>query len=119
MKYVDLDKPLSHEDREFLILWGRVLDVQKNEARFGALSDEEKSAVSNQVDEDRETDRKRFTIDGEPSDFDEDLIELVENLDTGEIRAGLDKAQLDHSGELDAIQERLLNHLQDERDQGK
>lgn len=118
MRNIDLNKPLTKEDRAFLEEWSRRDDIYQNDARFGNLSVTEKQKVADQVDQDAAVDEERNRQEEVESAFDEDLISLVDSLETGDLRARLQKAGLDSEGERDALEERLLNHLQDEREAG-
>jgi hypothetical protein len=45
-RQVDLSKKLSQKDREYLIAWGRYVDVQRNDAQFAAEGSKATEGVS-------------------------------------------------------------------------
>lgn len=122
MRNIDLNKPLSADDRAFLAEWSRWEDIKQNEAKFGKLSALQKQNVSDQVDQDAVVDAERNKAP-EELPFDSDLVDMVDSMDTGDIRARLEKinrlndqVNLKTDGDRSELEEILLNYLQDERE---
>lgn len=121
-RYIDLNKPLTKEDREYLMSRAQEGDVVVNDRRFAGLSAEEKAELSGEVDQDKadyESDREAFERQVEEendTEFDEDILDRVSALNYNEVRQALAKLELDSKGTKEEVYSRLLNHLQDEAD---
>lgn len=117
-RLIDLNAPLSDDDRAYLEAWSRHVDIINNDRRFGELSDEEKAEAAAQAESDAEVDAQRLADATEVPDeeFDADLLEEIANLDTGDIRLRLQKLGLASEGDRDDIELRLLEKLQGDRD---
>ena len=121
-RYIDLNKPLTKEDREYLMSRAQEGDVVVNDRRFAGLSAEEKAELSGEVDQDKadyESDREAFERQVEEendTEFDDDILDYVSALNYNEVRQALAKLELDSKGTKEEVYSRLLNHLQDEAD---
>ena len=121
-RYIDLNKPLTKEDREYLMSRAQEGDVVVNDRRFAGLSAEEKAELSGEVDQDKadyESDREAFERQVEEendTEFDDDILDYVSALNYNEVRQALAKLDLDSKGTKEEVYSRLLNHLQDEAD---
>lgn len=121
-RYIDPNKPLSDEDRAFLMSRAREDEVRTNDRIFGHLNQEDKDLIRNEVDEDNEEDKRHAAeefkklVEDEDSSFDEDLVQRVEQLVTRELRLELSALGEPVDGKKAELQDRLLNRLQDDRD---
>lgn len=124
-RYIDHDKPLSEDDKTYLLTRsdGKYL-IEINEARFEDLTEKEKDRKVSELDADREADAddeaafQESLADAELP-YDDDVIAKVEALEYNEIRQALSKANLDASGKREELEDRLLAHLQKEKDSSK
>lgn len=124
-RFIDHDKPLSEEDKTWLLTRsdGKYL-IQINEARFGDLTEKEQAKAAKELDEDRAADAADEEEFHEASGdaelpYDDDVIAQVEALEYNEIRQRLSKVNLDASGKREELEDRLLAHLQSEKDAKK
>jgi hypothetical protein len=84
-KEVDLGKPLSVDDREYLLQRNRWQEVEANEAEFG--SDSEGGDQASPEDSDEEAESEGSESEGSEDDLDDKLKEeLKAELDQREIR---------------------------------
>lgn len=118
---IDLTKPLSEEDRAFLLARSRKGEVAVNDRQFGHLSEEDRAEVSDQHDADEKADADEQKlieqqIEEEESGFDEDIELEVAPLKMTELRARLAKEGQPSDGDKGELQLRLLNFLQDQRE---
>ena len=120
-RYIDFDKPLSDDDKEYLRKRPYGKDaIALNETRFGELSDEEKDQVVKQKDADdqaqaeAEAELEELQKDAELP-FDDDVIAKVEGLDYNELRKACSKHDLDATGKAEELEDRLLEFYQEEK----
>lgn len=117
---IDLDRPLSAEDRAYLEARSRHGEIAANDRQFGHLSDDEREGVTAQAEADQEYDAaeaKAFAAAqarDEEESFPDHLVEKVAPLGTSELRAALRKRKLDDSGEKAELQIRLLQYLEEQ-----
>lgn len=120
-KSIDLNKPLTQDEREYLESRRRIGDIAANDRRFGHLSDSDKSSARKQVDSDNaEDDAEQEAIrqnEEEADVYDDDLVDQVLPLKTADLRSQLGKLGLETGGKKDDLRMRLLEHLQNERDE--
>lgn len=117
-RYIDHDKPLSDEDKEYLLTrsGGEYL-IEINERRFGHLSKKKQAELAKQVDSDHDFDTReeaahQTELDELP-DFDDDVIEKVAPLTFNQLRQKATKLGLGGDGTKDELQDKLLNYFQD------
>lgn len=128
-KQIDLGKKLSKEDREYLISRRRLDDVRVNDLEFGSLSDKQVKEREDQLDEDRKNDQEvidEFEAQEAAAEqaaaenpYDEDLIDDVATSTTAQLRALAKKMGLDSKGDREAVQIRILESKQDERERSQ
>lgn len=94
-RQVDLTRPLSEEDRAYLKTWGRYVDIQRNDAQFGAPEYEEDAP------------------DEGPEKFTE---EWFEKATVAMLQAELKKRKLPTTGKKDELADRLEEALLEEDD---
>jgi len=123
-RYIDLNKPLSDEDRAYLESRSRHGEIAANDRRFGHLDEEERETVTTQVDEDNEHDEQEAEAiaaaiqQEEEESFPDHLIEKVAPLSTQQLRSALEKRGQDTSGDKRELQVRLLQYLEEKEKQG-
>lgn len=124
---MDLSKPLSDEDREYLIERRREDEIRLNDAEFGNLDDSEKDEVSKQHDRDvadeeaekkEQADAEAALAEADEEGYPEHLVEKVEPLTVAQLRAALKKRDLDTSGDKEELRIRLIEFLE-EKDKEK
>ena len=123
-RFVDLSKPLSDEDREYLIERRREDEIRFNDAEFGDLKDKDKKAVSEQHDSDVKEDKaeqeayEKALAEADEEGYPEHLVEKVEPLTVAQLRAALKKRDLETSGDKEELRIRLIEFLE-EKDKEK
>ncbi|UVT31713.1 hypothetical protein SEA_PATOS_17 [Gordonia phage Patos] len=121
-RFIDDNKPFTEEDIEYLQTRSDgEYRISLNQARFGDLSDEEKSEVASQKDADDEFDAQEDAeieqaIADSELEFDDDVIAKVEPLSYNELRQAAKKHDLDASGTKEELQDRLLEFYQEQKE---
>ncbi|WNM65958.1 hypothetical protein SEA_BIRTHDAYBOY_17 [Gordonia phage BirthdayBoy] len=121
-RFIDDNKPFTEEDIEYLQTRpDGEYRISLNQARFGDLSDEEKSEVASQKDADDEFDAQEDAeieqaIADSELEFDDDVIAKVEPLSYNELRQAAKKHDLDASGTKEELQDRLLEFYQEQKE---
>ncbi|UJQ86344.1 ssDNA binding protein [Gordonia phage Wojtek] len=121
-RFIDDNKPFTEEDIEYLQTRpDGEYRISLNQARFGDLSDEEKSEVASQKDADDEHDAQEAAeyeqaIADSELEFDDDVIAKVEPLSYNELRQAAKKHDLDAGGTKEELQDRLLEFYQEQKE---
>ncbi|UVF61539.1 DNA binding protein [Gordonia phage Genamy16] len=121
-RFIDDNKPFTEEDIEYLKTRpDGEYRISLNQARFGDLSDEEKSEVASQKDADDEYDAQEAAeyeqaIADSELEFDDDVIAKVEPLSYNELRQAAKKHDLDAGGTKEELQDRLLEFYQEQKE---
>lgn len=117
-RLIDLNRPITDEEREYLIARAREGEVAVNDRQFGHLSDDEKDALRGRATKDARVEAAISVLrdQEEEEDFDEDILGEVMPLKVADLRARLEKEGLSSDGNKDELQLRLLVLLQDRRD---
>lgn len=122
-RYIDFTKPLSEEDKAYLLTRsGGKLKIERNEAMFGHLSDDEKQDVSDEREADKREDeaaeQRQQEFEDSIPEYDEDIIEQVAPLKVAELKKRLDDLGVGYTADdkKEALADLLLDTLQDARD---
>lgn len=117
---IDLTRPLSAEDRAYLMERSREGDVAVNERQFGSLSEAEQDEERSEHDANEEADQKAqedfeaAIKQQEEESYPEHLVAKVEPLTLNQLKAALKKRKLDATGDLDALRVRLIEFLEEQ-----
>lgn len=117
-RYVDLDKPLSDEDRAYLVDRRREDEIKINDARFGDLSKKERKAASDQHDEDvaeEAAEQEALEAAGaqdEEESYPEHIVEKIAPLNLTQLRQAAKKRGLETTGSKEELRIRLCDYLE-------
>lgn len=119
-RHIDLSRPLSDEDREYLMSRSREGEVIVNDRQFGGLSDDERTEVQEEFDKNETKDqeeRKRFQDaieDENANSYPWELVDKVEPLTLNQLRSALKKRDLSVEGNKDELRVRLITFLEEQ-----
>lgn len=105
-RYVDLRKPISDEDRAYLMSRSREGDVAVNDRMFKDRPEDEVAARVSQANQDDEDEIEDAELVQDQADLD-----FVNSLKTGELRVQLEARGLDKTGSKADLMQRLLAAL--------
>ena len=114
-KFVDLSRPITDEEREYLKSRARESDIVANDRQFGGLKDAEKRKHQAQAEQDdaEENDLQREIEEeyGSADEFDPELIAQVAPLTVKELKQRITKLGGEPEGKKDELQLQLLDLL--------
>lgn len=119
-RFIDLDKPLSDDDRAYLIERRREAEVVVNDRRFGDLTKKAKAEEAKRVDQDRAAqEAEDAALDEAIAAEEEDsypphLVDKVFPLTVTQLRTALKKRNLDATGNKEDLQIRLIEYLEEQ-----
>lgn len=119
-RFVDLSKPLSAEDREYLLARSREGEVEVNDRQFGDLSKAQKAKETKEADEAAAEEAARLEAEKkaeeefEANAYPEHLVAKVEPLTVVQLRAALKKRGQETSGDKDELRLRLIDYLEEQ-----
>lgn len=117
-RFVDLDKPLSDDDREYLISRRREDEVRINDARFKSLSEEEKQEATRQQDQDAAEERaeqealEQAIAHQEEDAYPEHIVEKIAPLNLTQLRQAAKKRGLETTGSKEELRIRLCDYFE-------
>lgn len=114
-KQVDLSRPITDEEREYLIIRAREDDIIANDRQFGGLKDAEKRKLQQRSEEaDLEEDeyQQQFEYEEEGDTFDPELVAQVAPLTVKELQARIEKLGHKAQGNKEDLQVQLLELLE-------
>lgn len=113
-RYVDLRKPLSDDDREYLESRARIGDILANDRQFADLTPAQTRKATAEADADAkaqaEEDAEVAEAEEVASQWSQDALAKVLPLKVAELKDSLSKFGLSTSGDKSDLQVRLLNH---------
>lgn len=114
-KFVDLSRPITDEEREYLRSRAREGDIVANDRQFGHLKDAEKRRERKSAEEDQDSEaqlqaqiEEQYASDDE---FDPDLVAQVAPLSVRELKQRIEKLGGKPNGNKDDLQIQLLDLL--------
>lgn len=113
-KQVDLSRPITDEEREYLTIRAREDDIIANDRQFGGLKDAEKRKLQQRSEEaDLEEDeyQQQFEYEEEEA-FDPELVAQVAPLTVKELQARIEKLGSKAQGNKEDLQVQLLELLE-------
>ena len=113
-KFIDLSRPITDEEREYLKLRAREDDIIANDRQFGHLKDAEKRKLRQGAEEDDQEEaefQSQFDYDDEDT-FDEELVAQVAPLTVKELKARITKLGEKPQGNREDLQVQLLELLE-------
>lgn len=119
-RFVDLSRPITDDEREYLMSRSREGEVEVNDRQFGHLKPEEKEAEQDQAEldhQEEEAERKAFEAaveDADAQSFPEWIVDKVEPLTVNQLRTALAKRGLDKDGLKPELQVRLAEWLEEQ-----
>lgn len=119
-KFVDLSRPITDEEREYLQSRAREDDIIANDRQFGHLKDAEKRKLRQGAEEDDQKEAEfqaQFDYDDEDT-FDEELVAQVAPLTVKELKARITKLGEKPQGNREDLQVQLLELLEGGTDEG-
>lgn len=125
-KQVDLSRPITDEEREYLRIRAREDDIIANDRQFGHLKDAEKRRLRGEA-EDADAEEAEFQAQfdyDEGDEFDPELVAQVAPLTVKDLKARITKLGAKPQGNRDDLQIQLLELLEsgavegDEEDEG-
>lgn len=119
-KQVDLSRPITDEEREYLKLRAREDDIVANDRQFGHLKDAEKRKLRHGAEEDDLEEAEfqaQFDYDEEEG-FDPELVAQVAPLTVKELKARITKLGEKPQGNREDLQVQLLELLEGGTDEG-
>lgn len=120
-KQVDLSRPITDEEREYLKLRAREDDIIANDRQFGHLKDAEKRRLRGDAeDADREEAEFQAQFDyDEEDEFDPELVAQVAPLTVKDLKARITKLGEKPQGNRDDLQIQLLELLDAQGEEGE
>ena len=117
-RFVDLSRPITEDERAYLLSRSREGEVMVNDRQFGNLDESEKlnrqaQAVADHEEE--EADRKAFQAAVDQADaesFPAHIVDKVEPLTLAQLRTALEKRKQSTEGERPELQVRLAEFLE-------
>lgn len=124
-RHVDLSRPITDEEREYLRIRAREDDIIANDRQFGHLKDAQKRKLRGEAeDADHEEAEFQAQFDYEEDDeFDPELVAQVAPLTVKDLKARITKLGAKPQGNRDDLQIQLLellegNPVEAEEDEG-
>lgn len=113
-KFVDLSRPITDEEREYLKARAREDDIVANDRQFGRLKDAEKRKLRQGAeDDDREEAEFQAQFDYDEGDeFDPELVAQVAPLTVKDLKARITKLGEKPQGNREDLQVQLLELLE-------
>lgn len=112
--FVDLSRPITDEEREYLSLRAREDEIIVNDRQFGHLKDAEKRKLRQGAEQDDAEEAEfqaQFDYD-EDDAFDPELVAQVAPLNVKELKARIEKLGQKPKGNRDDLQIQLLEILE-------
>ena len=119
-RFIDLSRPITDDEREYLLSRSREGEVVVNDRQFGHLEEGAKLNAQIQAKEDEEfeeEERKAFqdAVDASEEDsFPAWIVDKVEPLTVAQLRTALSKRGQDTEGEKLELQTRLAEFLEEQ-----
>lgn len=113
-KWVDLSRPITDEEREYLQSRAREDDIVANDRQFGGLKDAEKRKLRHGAESDDQEEaefQSQFDYDDEEG-FDPELVAQVAPLTVKELKARITKLGEKPQGNREDLQVQLLELLE-------
>lgn len=117
-KRIDLSRPITDEERAYLLSRAREDEVVANDRQFGGKSDAEKRKATSAADEAAEEEAS-YEVEEEEDFFDPDLVDQVAPLSVRELQQRLEKLGLKPKGKKDELQIQLLEALEGQGTNGE
>lgn len=118
-KQVDLSRPITDEEREYLRIRAREDDIIANDRQFGHLKDAEKRKLRGEAedaDQEEAEFQAQFDYD-EEDEFDPELVAQVAPLTVKDLKARITKLGEKPQGNRDDLQIQLLELLDAQADE--
>lgn len=113
-RQVDLSRPITDEEREYLQIRAREDDIIANDRQFGGLKDAEKRKLqqrSEEADAAEDEYQQQFEYEEEET-FDPELVAQVAPLTVKELQARIEKLGFKPQGNKEDLQVQLLEILE-------
>lgn len=119
-RFIDLSRPITDDEREYLLARSREGEVTVNDRQFGHLEEGQKINAQIQAQEDEqaeEEERKAFddaVNAAEEDSFPAWIVDKIEPLTVAQLRTALAKRGLEALGEKIELQIRLADFLEEQ-----
>lgn len=113
-RQVDLTRPITDEEREYLASRAREDEIVVNDRQFGHLKDAQRRKLQQQAELDDQEEQEfqaQFDYDEEEA-FDPELVAQVAPLNVKELKARIEKLGEKPKGNRDDLQVQLLELLE-------
>ena len=111
-KVVDLTRPITDEEREYLMTRARESEVEANDRQFGHLKDAERRNLQDRAEEADAEEAAIAEAYEEGEEFDPELVAQVAPLTVKELEARIKKLGHKPDGDKETLQIQLLEILE-------